>query len=43
MQEDDHKLEHPIAYFSCKFTNSHRNYCTSEKEVLALILALSFT
>ena len=40
MQEDDHKLEHSIAYFSRKFTNSLRNYCTSEKEALALILAL---
>ena len=40
MQEDDNKLEHPIVYFSRKFNNSQRNYCTSEKEALALILAL---
>ena len=40
MQEDDHKFEHPISYFSQKFSNSQKNYLTSEKETLALILAL---
>ena len=40
MQEDDHKLVHLLTYFSHKFTNSLRNYYTSEKEALTLILAL---
>ena len=40
VQEDLRSLEHPIAYFSQKFNKSKRNYCTSEKEMLALILAL---
>ena len=39
-QEDNDKLEHPIGYFSQKFSNSQKNYSTSEKETLALILAL---
>ena len=38
LQEDQQIVEHPIAYF---FTNkSQQNYCTSEKDTLALILAL---
>jgi len=40
MQEDHHGVEHPIAYFSQKFNKSQQNYCTSEKETLALIQAL---
>ena len=40
LQEDHRSLEHPIAYFSQKFNKSQRNYCTSEKEALALIMAL---
>ena len=40
VQEDHQGLEHPIAYFSQKFNKSQKNYCTSEKEALALILAL---
>ena len=40
LQEDHRSLEHPIAYFSQKFSKSQRNYCTSEKEALALIMAL---
>ena len=39
IQEDDHKMEHPIDYLSQKFI-TFRNYCTSEKETLALIMAL---
>ena len=39
MQEDDHKMEYPIDYLSQKFI-TFRNYCTSEKETLALIMAL---
>ena len=40
MQESAEKLEHPIGYLSHKFNSSQRNYSTSEKEALALILAL---
>ena len=40
MQEDVHKLEHPICYFSRKFNSVQRNYSTSEKEALGLISAL---
>ena len=40
MQDSAEKLEHPIGYFSQKFNSSQRNYSTSEKEALALILAL---
>ena len=39
MQEYVHKLEHPICYFSRKFNNAQRNYSTSEKKALRLILA----
>ena len=40
MQESVEKLVHPIGYFSQKFSGSQRNYSTSEKEALALILSL---
>ena len=40
MQENIHKLEHPICYFSKKFNSAQKNYSTSEKEALGLILAL---
>ena len=40
VQEDHRGVEHPIAYFSQKFNISQQNCCTSEKETLALILAL---
>ena len=40
LQEDKKGIEHPISYFSHKFDKHQRNYSTSEKETLALILAL---
>ena len=40
LQEDDQGVEHPICYFSKKFEKGQKNYCTSEKELLALVLAL---
>ena len=40
VQEDHQSLEHPIVYFLKKFNKSQRNYCTSKKEALALILTL---
>ena len=40
LQEDQQAVEHPIVSFLQKFNKSQRNYCTSEKETLALILAL---
>ena len=40
MQKDVHNLEHPICYFSRKFNNCQRNYSTSEKEALGLLLTV---
>ena len=40
IQEDDNKIDHPICFYSKKFNASQCNYCTSEKELLALVLAL---
>ena len=40
LQEDKKGIEHPISYFCRKFDKHQRNYSTSEKETLALILAL---
>ncbi len=40
MQEDDSGIEHPVSYFSKKFSKCQRNYSTIEKEALALVLAL---
>ena len=40
LQEDNDGVDHPICYFSKKFSKCQRNYSTVEKECLALILAL---
>ena len=40
-QDDEHGIDHPVCYFSKKFTKYQRNYSTIEKETLALILALN--
>jgi len=40
MQEDGNKIDHPICFHSKKFNASQCNVCTSEKELLALVLAL---
>ena len=40
LQEDKDGVDHPICYFSKKFSKCQRNYSTVEKECLALILAL---
>ncbi|KAL1275959.1 hypothetical protein QQF64_035582 [Cirrhinus molitorella] len=40
MQADDAGIEHPVSYFSKKFTKCQQNYSTIEKEALALLLAL---
>ena len=40
LQEDIEGQDHPICFFSRKFNCHQRNYCTSEKETLALILSL---
>lgn len=42
LQEDKAGIEHPLCYFSKKFTRCQRNYSTIEKEALALLLALKF-
>ena len=39
LQEDSSGIDHPICYYSKKFTKSQRNYYTSKKELLALVLA----
>ena len=40
LQEDVEGQDHPICFFSRRFNCHQRNYCTSEKETLALILSL---
>ena len=40
LQEDSSGIDHPVCYYSKKFTKSQHNYCTSERELLALVLAL---
>jgi len=40
VKEDDNQIDHPICYYARKFNASQRNYCTSEKELLGLVLAL---
>ena len=42
LQSDDGDIEHPICYFSKKFSVHHNNYSTLEKECLALILAIQY-
>ena len=42
LQEDDKGIDHPLCYFSKKFTNTQKRCCTTEKELLALILALQY-
>ena len=39
LQEDAKGIEHAIGYFSYKFNISQKNYSTSEKETLALVMA----
>lgn len=40
LQEDDEGIEHPVCYFSKKFSGAQKNYSVIEKELLSLILAL---
>ena len=40
LQDDKDGVDHPVCYFSKKFSKSQRNYYTIEKECLALVLAL---
>ena len=40
IQEDDNGVDHPVCYFSKKFNKQQRNYSTTEKEYLALILVI---
>ena len=40
LQEDDNGVDHPICYFSKKFSKHQKNYSSVEKECLSLILAL---
>ena len=42
LQDDDRGIDHPVCYFSKKFTNAQKRYCTTEKELLSLILALQY-
>ena len=40
LQPDDQDVNHPVSYFSRKFTPAQRNYSVVEQELLAIILAL---
>ena len=40
MQEDGNGIDHPVSYFSKKFSKHQKNYSTIQKECLSLILAL---
>ena len=40
MQPDQDQVNHPVCYFSKKFTQAQRNYSVIEQELLAIILAL---
>ena len=42
IQDDDQGIDHPVCYFLKKFNNAQKRYCTTEKELLALILALQY-
>ena len=42
LQEYVNGQDCPICYFSRKFNCQQHNYCTSEKETLALILAFQY-
>lgn len=40
LQEDEFGVEHPVSYFSKKFSRCQQNYSVIEKEALALLMAL---
>ena len=40
LQEDNNSIDHPVCYFSKKFSKHQKNYSTIEKWCLALILAI---
>lgn len=40
LQEDSRGIDHPICYFSKKFSKCQQHYSTIEKEALALLLSL---
>ena len=40
MQPDDDNINHPVCYFSKKFSPAQRNYSVVEQELLAIVLAL---
>ena len=42
LQDDDRGIEYSVCYFSKKFTNAQKRYCTTKKELLSLILALQY-
>ena len=40
IQEDSQGFDHPVCYYSQKFNGHQKNYCTVEKETLAVLLLL---
>lgn len=42
IQEDAHRIEHPVCFFSRKFNKHQLNYSTIEKNTLALLMDLQY-